>query len=91
MNEASRAFSFGRKIFVKPEDFACWVIGRIPLTGLICPVSESSPTMIEFWRLCGGICWLARRMEAAMGKSNKEPCFFIWAGAKLIVFRVCGK
>lgn len=90
MKLASWAFSFGRKMLVNPFSFACFVIGRAPVILLTFPVKESSPIIIEFLIFWDEIWLSASRIAVAIARSKCEPCFRSWAGARFMVFLVCG-
>lgn len=87
ISEASRAFSGGTRIPLKFAFLAAIARGNIPRTGLISPLSPSSPRIRVFFRKgwFGSITPVAANRARAMGRSNALPSFLRSAGAR---FRV---
>ena len=81
---ASFALASGSIIFLIPSLLASIHIGRIPLTLLSLPSRESSPTKIV--SLSSFVRFNSPehiKIPTAIGRSKKDPSFFISAGAKL--------
>ena len=86
---ASFSFCFGRTILFIPILLVSIQIGRIPFIFSTLPYKDSSPTKIVSFKNSAKygllICLLAIKIPKAIGKSNFEPSFFVFAGAKFTI------
>src|SRR3989304_8571471 len=87
IKEASKAFSYGRKILLNPFSLAIIAIGKTPLIVLNLPSNDNSPINNVLLDMSSEIeiCLEVNKSPKAIGKSKAGPSFLISAGAKLIV------
>ena len=88
---ASASFSLANTRPRNPLAFAAMVMGSTPVTGLICPSSESSPTIMYSASVSAGSSPAAPSKAIAMGRSNPEPILRKGAGARLTTILRIGK
>ena len=90
--DASSAFSRGTYTVVRPASRAASTIGSTPRTGRSSPESDSSPMNVQAERSHPrGSPPLTARMLTRIARSNADPSFLIFAGARLIVSSMAGK
>ena len=65
-------------------------MGRIPFTAFTSPFKLISPIIILFSSASWGTSPNAARTAMAIGRSNPDPVFLIFAGIKLMVIRFAG-
>ena len=88
---ASASFAAGTTSREACSSFAFMATGRTPLTEVIRPDSDSSPTAITPSSDPGGSTPQAESIESATGRSNLAPLFGISAGDRLTVILLAGR
>ena len=92
---ASSTFSHGTMQCVIPRSFASATMGKIPAIGFVVPSSPTSPKISKslssrFFPYAPESMPSAASTAMAIGRSNPEPDFRIFAGVKFTVIRFGG-